>query len=322
VNGVIILDKPAGWTSHDVVNRMRRILHERSIGHLGTLDPLATGVLPLVTGSLTRLAQFYTASEKTYEGVIRFGFATNTYDADGEPVGEASSVSPTLEHIQKLAAGFLGLIEQVPPPFSAKKINGVPAYKLARKQQEVVLKPVQVEIKEFAILSVEGDRARFRARVASGPYMRSVAHEMGQRLGCGAHLESLRRTAVAEFDITHAHTLEEIEKQVAGQTNAGQIEAAQIDDCHSEPGGKPGEEPAVLHAITNLFVHPRQLLPQFPSVTADDATAARIRSGRPINLPELSRARQVKVFQGQRDLIAIATRVAGTLFHPKIVFPM
>jgi tRNA pseudouridine55 synthase len=352
VNGVIILDKPAGWTSHDVVNRMRRILHERSIGHLGTLDPLATGVLPLVTGSLTRLAQFYTASEKTYEGVIRFGFATNTYDADGEPVGEASSVSPTLEHIQKLAAGFLGLIEQVPPPFSAKKINGVPAYKLARKQQEVVLKPVQVEIKEFAILSVEGDRARFRARVASGTYMRSVAHEMGQRLGCGAHLESLRRTAVAEFDITHAHTLEEIEKQVAGQTNAGrsnrervnagkinvgqigaeqtdsgqtnagQIEAAQIDDCHSEPGGKPGEEPAVLHAITNLFVHPRQLLPQFPSVTADDATAARIRSGRPINLPELSRARQVKVFQGQRDLIAIATRVAGTLFHPKIVFPM
>jgi tRNA pseudouridine55 synthase len=375
MNGVIIVDKPAGWTSHDVVNRMRRILHERSIGHLGTLDPLATGVLPLVTGSLTRLAQFYTASEKTYEGVIRFGFATNTYDADGEPVdSNVETAAPStnsgqapgapvgqmpdlnLEHIQKLSTGFLGLIEQVPPPFSAKKINGVPAYKLARKQQEVVLKPVQVEIKEFSILSVAGDRAHFRARVASGTYMRSVAHEMGQRLGCGAHLESLRRMAVAEFDISHAHTLEEIEKQVArqtsagrssreqvnpgkinvgqigaeqtdvgqtnaGQANAGQTEAVQIDDCHSEPGGKPGEEPAVLDAITNLFVHPRQLLPQFPAVTADEATATRIRSGRPINLPELSRARQVKVFQGQRDLIAIATRVAGTLFHPKIVFP-
>jgi tRNA pseudouridine55 synthase len=327
MNGVIIVDKPAGWTSHDVVNRMRRILGQRSVGHLGTLDPLATGVLPLVTGSLTRLAQFYTMSEKTYEGVIRFGYATDTYDADGEAVGEphpasASLVNPSLEQLQNLAARFRGLIEQVPPPFSAKKIHGVPAYKLARKQKEVALKPVQVEIKEFVILAVEGERATFRARVTSGTYMRSVAHEMGQLAGSGAHLESLRRTAVGEFEITQAHTLEEVEQQTR--------------DCHSEPGGKdhsnlchsergrrPGEEPAVSRheAIEHLFVHPRQLLPQFPSVTADDPTAARIRAGRPINLPDLSRARQVKVFHGQRELIAIATRVAGTLFHPKIVFP-
>jgi tRNA pseudouridine55 synthase len=353
MNGVIIVDKPAGWTSHDVVNRMRRILQQRSVGHLGTLDPLATGVLPLVTGSLTRLAQFYTTSEKTYEGVIRFGFATNTFDADGDPltenVGTAAPGCPSgrpdlnLETLQKLSARFLGLIEQVPPPFSAKKIHGVPAYKLARKQQEVILKPVQVEIKEFAILSVEGDRAAFRARVASGTYMRSVAHEMGQLLGCGAHLESLRRTAVAEFDLTQAHTLEEIEARLkegpirAGQlkeakvkevqmqgvqTQGVQMEEGKIKDCHSEPGGKPGEEPAVSHheGTAALFIHPRQLLPQFPSVTADEPTAARIRSGRPVNLPELSRARQVKVFQGQSELIAIATRVAGTLFHPKIVF--
>jgi tRNA pseudouridine55 synthase len=325
MNGVIIVDKPAGWTSHDVVNRMRRILGQRSVGHLGTLDPLATGVLPLVTGSLTRLAQFYTTSEKTYEGVIRFGFATNTYDADGEPleakVETAAQDCPdgrrrdlSLETLQKLSARFIGLIEQIPPPFSAKKINGVPAYKLARKQQEVVLKPVQVEIKEFAILAVEGDRATFRARVASGTYMRSVAHEMGQLVGSGAHLESLRRTAVAEFDIAQAHTLEEIEEQLKDH----------LKDCHSEPGRRRGEEPAVPshEAIATLFIHPRQLLPQLPSVTADDPTAARIRSGRPVNLPELSRARQVKVFQGQRDLIAIATRVAGTLFHPKIVFPV
>src|SRR5580700_10581626 len=217
MNGVIVIDKPSGWTSHDVVNRMRRILQQRSVGHLGTLDPLATGVLPLVTGNLTRLAQFYTTSEKTYEGVIRFGFATNTYDADGEPAGEAQPVALSLEHLQKLATGFLGIIEQVPPPFSAKKIHGVPAYKLARKQKEVVLKPVQVEIKEFVILAVEGDRARFRARVASGTYMRSVAHEMGQLLGSGAHLESLRRTAVAEFEITQAHTLEEIETRMKGR---------------------------------------------------------------------------------------------------------
>jgi tRNA pseudouridine55 synthase len=335
MNGVIIVDKPAGWTSHDVVNRMRRILQQRSVGHLGTLDPLATGVLPLVTGSLTRLAQFYSTSEKTYEGVIRFGFATNTYDADGEPldidVGTAalgclSRRRPdlNLENLQKLAAAFQGLIEQVPPPFSAKKIHGVPAYKLARKQQEVVLKPVQVEIKEFVILSVEGDRARFRARVASGTYMRSVAHEMGQLLGSGAHLESLRRTAVAEFDITQAHTLDEIESQIKI------CHPDPTTNCHPERSIPPPpkavgcevEGPAVSGhpGITDLFVHPRQLLPQFPSVTAADATAARIRGGRPVNLPELSRARQVKVFHGQRDLIAIATRVAGTLFHPKIVF--
>lgn len=314
MNGVIIVDKPAGWTSHDVVNRMRRILGQRSIGHLGTLDPLATGVLPLVTGSLTRLAQFYISSEKTYEGVIRFGFATNTYDADGEPAGEPLSVSPTLDELQKISARFVGVIQQVPPPFSAKKIHGVPAYKLARKQQEVVLEPVEVEIKELAILSVEADRAHFRARVASGTYMRSVAHEMGQALGCGAHLETLRRTSVAEFDITQAHTIEEI--------------GVQTKTCHSDrsfafPEGKgsEAEEPAVDGVMNALFVHPRELLPQLPSVTADEPTAARIRSGRPINLPDLSRARQVKVFAGQRDLIAIATRVAGTLFHPKIVFP-
>jgi tRNA pseudouridine55 synthase len=351
MNGVIILDKPAGWTSHDVVNRMRRILGQRSVGHLGTLDPLATGVLPLVTGGLTRLAQFYTTSEKTYEGVIRFGFATNTYDADGDVVGEVCPVSPSLEQLQTLAHGFQGLIEQVPPPFSAKKIHGVPAYKLARKQQEVVLKAVQVEIKEFVILAVDADRAQFRARVASGTYMRSVAHEMGQRLGSGAHLESLRRTAVAEFEITQAHTLEEIEVQMIGsqkiegrvidrQEIEGQKKEGQIKDCHSDrsfafPEGKGSGveslprasaarrgEPAVSHheGIAALFVHPRQLLPHFPSVSADDVTAALIRNGRPVNLPELSRARQVKVFYGQRELIAIATRVAGTLFHPKIVF--
>jgi tRNA pseudouridine55 synthase len=330
MNGVIIIDKPAGWTSHDVVNRMRRILGQRSVGHLGTLDPLATGVLPLVTGSLTRLAQFYNASEKTYEGTIRFGFATDTYDADGEAVGPVSSVSPTLGDLETLAAEFRGPIEQVPPPFSAKKIHGVPAYKLARKQKEVVLQPVQIEIKEFAVTAVEADRAHFHARVSSGTYMRSIAHSMGQRLGCGAHLESLRRSSVAEFDLAQAHTVEEIESV--------RLDPEKSEICHSErsilsPKGKgcAVEEPVVVwggHScspvattLASLFIHPRQILPQFPSVTADETTAARIRSGRPINLPELSRARQVKVFAGQTELLAIATRVAGTLFHPKIVFP-
>jgi tRNA pseudouridine55 synthase len=354
MNGVIVIDKPARWTSHDVVNRMRRVLQQRSVGHLGTLDPLATGVLPLVTGSLTRLAQFYIASEKTYEGVIRFGFATNTYDADGEPLGEVSRATPGLDSLQKLAAEFLGHIEQVPPPFSAKKIHGIPAYKLARKEKPVILEPVQVEIKEFAITSVEADGAHFHARVSSGTYMRSIAHEMGQRLGCGAHLESLRRTSVAEFDLSQAHTLEEIEacnvQMLAtyhSEREVGNTPKLESELCHSErqranasailriptPVSFVDDHVATLdpsanadatetRTVESLFVHPRQLLPQLPSVTADEATAARIRSGRPVNLPELSRARQVKVFFGQRDLLAIATRVAGTLFHPKIVFPL
>ena len=327
MNGVIIIDKPAGWTSHDVVNRMRRILRQRSVGHLGTLDPLATGVLPLVIGNLTRLAQFYIASEKTYEGVIRFGFATDTYDADGEPIGEVRPVDPNLEQLQQLAAGFLGVIEQIPPPFSAKKIHGVPAYKLARKQKEVVLQPVQVEIKEFLITSVDADRARFRARVASGTYMRSVAHEIGQRLGCGAHLHSLRRTAVAEFDITQAHTLEQIEGCHSERVRANASASRRIPTSFSpfnnnNDDDAPRSDSDMMEAdtIDALFVHPRQLLPQFPCVAADELTAARIRSGRPVNLPDLSRARHVKVFRGQIELIAVATRVAGTLFHPKIVF--
>ncbi len=294
MNGVLIIDKPAGLTSHDVVNRVRRILGERSVGHLGTLDPMATGILPLVVGNLTRLAQFYTHAEKVYEGIIRFGFSTDTYDAEGEPASPPRPVNLSAEDVCALAARFRGVIEQVPPPFSAKKIQGVPAYKLARKHQDVVLKPVQVEVKEFEILALEGDRASFRARVASGTYMRSIAHEMGQILGCGAHLESLRRTAAAEFTLDDAHTLE-------------QLAAA----CTS-PGGTP-------ELWENIFIHPRKLLPQMPSVTADEPTAARIRAGRTVNLLDLSQARQIKVFEGQRELLAIATRVAGTLFHPKIV---
>src|ERR1700674_1896805 len=223
MNGVLIIDKPAGLTSHDVVNRARRILGERSIGHLGTLDPMATGVLPLVTGSLTRLAQFYTKSEKIYEGTIRFGFATDTYDAEGEPTSRVQQVSLRAEQVEAVAARFRGIIEQTPPPFSAKKIKGVPAYKLARQQKEVVLQPVQVEIKEFVILAVDADRARFRARVASGTYMRSVAHEMGRELACGAHLESLRRTSVAEFTLGDAHTLERLAEaaQASGRSPGG-----------------------------------------------------------------------------------------------------
>jgi tRNA pseudouridine55 synthase len=286
---------------------------------------MATGVLPLVAGNLTRLAQFYLASEKTYEGVIRFGFSTDTYDAEGEATSPPQEVILDPEEVEFQAARFRGVIEQTPPPFSAKKINGVPAYKLARKHEKVALKPVQVEIKELKILAVELDRVRFRARVASGTYMRSVAHEMGQALRCGAHLESLRRIAAAEFTLEDAHTLE----QLAEATGNGFLwEGASPERTrdNSPPvslaGKRQTNDPRPVgtpETLDEVFVHPRKLLPQLPSVTADEATAARIRCGRTVNLPELSRARQVKVFSGQKELIAIATRVAGTLFHPKIV---
>jgi tRNA pseudouridine55 synthase len=326
MNGVLIIDKSPGLTSHDVVNRVRRILGQRSVGHLGTLDPMASGVLPLVTGSYTRLAQFYLSSEKTYEGSMRFGFSTDTYDAEGDPTSAPQQVSLNKGEIEVLAERFRGIIEQTPPPFSAKKIKGVPAYKLARKQKPVVLEPVQVEIKEFEILAVDADRVEFRARVASGTYMRSVAHDMGQAFGCGAHLQSLRRTSVAEFTLADAHTLDQL-AEAAGQSSgvrahspamaeaqAGKATETAVDNLSGE-----AVEARSSKLFDAFFVHPRKLLPQFPSVTADEPNTARIRSGRTVNLPELTRARQVKVFTGQRELIAIATRVAGTLFHAKIV---
>ena len=289
MNGVLIIDKAAGLTSHDVVSRVRKLLDERSVGHLGTLDPMATGVLPLVVGRMTRLAQFYTTSEKSYEGEIRFGFATDTYDAEGEAVGPIREAHFTLEDVRAVAAKFLGPIQQMPPPFSAKKIAGVPAYKLARKKKDVPLKAVQVEIRELEILGVEGDRARFRARVAPGTYLRSVAHDMGQALGVGAHLSSLRRTRVAEFRLEDARTLEQVQAAVA----AGELDT--------------------------VLVHPRKLLPELPGVTATEENVAKICHGAAVNLPEMSKAKLVKVFRGQAELIAIAGRVAGTLFQPKVV---
>jgi tRNA pseudouridine55 synthase len=289
MNGVLVIDKPAGLTSHDVVNRVRRLLGERSVGHLGTLDPMATGVLPLVLGRLTRLAQFYTGAEKQYDGVIRFGFATDTYDATGDPTSSSQPVDVSAEQIEVAAARFRGSIQQTPPPFSAKKIAGVPAYKLARKNQEVELKPVTVEVRELTILSFADERVQFRARVSAGTYLRSIAHDLGAALGVGAHLESLRRTASGEFRVEDAHTLE-------------QLEAA----------GKSGE-------LDRVLIHARRLLPEFPSVTANEEQAAKIVTGQAVNLPEMSRARLIKVFRGQADLLCIAQRVAGTLFHPKIV---
>lgn len=298
MNAVLVIDKPTGVTSHDVVARVRRLVGEQSVGHLGTLDPLATGVLPLLIGRYTRLAQFYTAADKTYEGVIHFGFATDTYDADGEPVGPEETVKLSLERLLEAAGEFVGEIEQQPPKFSAKKVAGVPAYKLARKNQAVELKKVRVHVGRFEIHSVEGDRARFTAEVSSGTYVRSLAHELGEKLGVGAHLAELRRTVSGEFSLAQALTLERL----------GEMKEQSLS------GEKTWEE-----LIGGVSLHPRHILPQLPPVTVNDETAGLIANGRAVNLPEFSTARQVKVFRGQQELIAIASRVAGTLFQPKVV---
>ena len=289
-------------TSHDVVNRLRRITGERSIGHLGTLDPMATGVLPLLMGKYTRLAQYFSATEKSYRGDIRFGFATDTYDADGEPAGPdcwpEESQAITLERVRAAAVRFHGEIEQMPPQFSAKKIDGQPAYKSARQGKPVELKPAKIRIDAFEILTLEGPEAGFTIDISSGGYVRSVAHELGQQLSCGAHLSRLRRTRAGVFTLEDAHTLEELEALASN----------------------PGAANTALDVnIEAVCVHPRLLLPEMPSVTADTMALGRLRNGAQANLPEFSAASLVKVFAGPRELAAIAKRVAGTLFQPVVV---
>jgi tRNA pseudouridine55 synthase len=294
VNGLLVIDKPGGMTSHDVVNRVRRITGEKSVGHLGTLDPMATGVLPLLMGRFTRLAQFFSTAEKSYTGAIRFGFATNTYDAEGEAAGPDCwprfAQGTTLGRLRMWAAGFLGESEQMPPAFSAKKIEGQPAYKLAREGKPVELKPAKVTITRFEISALKGPEADFAMSISAGGYVRSVAHELGSIAGCGAHLSSLRRTQAGVFTLKDARTLAELEPLT------GDIEA-----------------------LETMCVHPRTLLPHMPAVTGDAAALGRLRNGAQANLPEFSDAPLVKVFASQRELAGIAKRVAGTLFQPIIV---
>jgi tRNA pseudouridine55 synthase len=291
VNGLLVIDKPSAMTSHDVVSQVRRITGESMTGHLGTLDPMATGVLPILMGKYTRLAQFFGPLVKTYTGAIRFGFATDTYDADGTPAApvEMGVRLPANDEIQAAAELFRGQVEQTPPPFSAKKVDGKPAYKSARRGEAVVLKPVNLVIEEFVVGPLQAECAEFTIRISSGGYVRSVAHDMGKMLGCGAHLARLRRVAAGPFTLDQALTLEELSDEVVAGT------------------------------LDQKLPHPRTLLPELPATTADLWVAGRLRNGNTVNLPEYSTAPLAKVFAGQRDLVAIVRRVAGTLFQPIVV---
>lgn len=295
MNGLLVLDKPAGMTSHDVVDIVRRVTGERSVGHLGTLDPMATGVLPLLLGKYTRLAQFFGTADKSYEGTIRFGFATDTFDAEGTPVHEPHPLTKSLAKLRDLASRFHGEMLQTPPIFSAKKIGGVPAHKLARAGKPVEVKPARIILHRFELLSLDGPtplemQASFEMQVSAGGYVRSVAHELGELAGCGAHLATLRRTQAGAFTLAQALSLDDL-KSLAGH---------------------PGE-------IEQRLPHPRTLLLEMPSVTVDEQAAGRLRNGMQINLPDFSGAALVKVFTSPTDLLAIAKRIAGTLMQPIVV---
>lgn len=210
VDGLLLVDKKSGMTSHDVVERFRRRTKVKKAGHTGTLDPLATGLLVLCVGKATRLQAYLMGMEKTYEGTIQFGWATDSYDADGAAVGEPVEVNVEQVDFAPLIAKFLGEIEQMPPAFSAKKIQGVRAYDLARKGEPVVLTPKRVTVYEFEITAVKGSVAQFRVRSSAGTYMRSIAHDLGQAAGVPAHLKSLRRTAIGNFKVGDAIALDRI----------------------------------------------------------------------------------------------------------------
>lgn len=293
MNGVIVVDKPQGWTSHDVVGKMRRIAGTRKIGHLGTLDPLATGVLPLVLNRATRLAQFFTQNDKTYEGVIRFGWSTDSYDADGEPTSRMSDPQVSPAEVEAVLARFRGTFLQTPPAVSAKKIAGRPAYVAARKKQPVEIPPVEVTVHELTVLSVAGSEAAVRVRCSAGTYLRSIAHDAGQALGCGAFLRSLRRTQSGPFDLGRARTLEQLQSL------------------------------ADERRLEDALIPAAELLPEFPSEVVDQLTESQIRQGRDFRVsPFRSRgdAKYVKALSRGGELVAIGEIRLPNVYHPVLVF--
>lgn len=292
MDGVIVVDKPQAWTSHDVVNRVRRIVDTRRVGHLGTLDPLATGVLPLVLGRATRLAQFFTANDKRYDALIRFGYTTDSYDRDGTITSTTPDCRVDSGQLESFLDCFRGPLLQTPPPVSAKKVGGVPAYKLARKNVTVELKPVEVHVYSLDLTHFDGASARIQVHCSAGTYVRSIAHELGQKLGCGGVLESLRRTSSGDFTEQQSYTLDALRDLAA----AGLLDEA--------------------------LVRPASLLPHFPAEIVDSITAGQIRQGKDFRLSPFRQkpgAQYVKAVTHDGDLIAIGEARLPHLYHPILV---
>lgn len=310
IDGILVIDKPRGKTSHDVVEGVRRIAGFRQIGHLGTLDPLATGVLVLALGRATRLARFYAGRRKRYTCAARFGYATDTYDADGEPLSPDTAPSLDQAQLQELASRFVGKIQQTPPAFSAKKIHGRPAHELARKHKPVELAPVEVEVYEFRFTGVEGPVGRFTVECGAGTYIRALAHDLGKLHGAGAHLAEIERTAVGEFTVDSAISLEEL----ANDAKAGKL--------------------------ASRVIPLASLLPELPRAVVLPILEKRIRHGAKFNLPpgqiqpgqtiaaqgapqQLDpgnwKPPRLRVFNQQGQLIAIAEPVVPRTYQPVLV---
>jgi len=210
MNGIFVIDKPEGITSHDAVQTIRKIFNTAKAGHLGTLDPVATGVLPVCVGKATRLAQFLPTFPKEYTGEIRFGFSTDTHDREGSRVSDERPFDRSADDIRNIMQSLTGIFDQIPPPFSAKKIGGVRSYKFARANRNVERAPVEIKVEHFELLSLDPPFAKFRVVCSGGTYVRSLVHDLGQKAGCGAHLTALRRTRSGEFRIEDAKALDRI----------------------------------------------------------------------------------------------------------------
>lgn len=299
IAGVLVIDKPPDMTSHDVVARARRLLGIRQIGHFGTLDPFATGVLPLSVGKATRFAQFYLKSRKAYEGTVALGVSTDTYDGTGTPTSEKLPVAVEADTLEKLFREFTGRLMQTPPPYSAKRVGGARAYELARQKKPVQLEPVEVEVYALELLSFDGARARMAVECSGGTYVRSLAHDIGQRLGCGAHLESLRRTAVAEFTLEQSLTLEGLEAAVREQK------------------------------AENCLISLEALLPDCPELIVRGREESSVRHGHKFELAQTERFGRgggraqavslLKIMNPDHRLIAVARHVSGSIYHPDLV---
>jgi tRNA pseudouridine55 synthase len=210
LDGALLIDKPAGPTSHDIVDEIRRQFGIKKVGHCGTLDPNATGLLIIVLGRGTKISEKLMSDDKVYEGSIKFGETTNSYDADGEILSSLPVPLLTMEQLNTEAASYVGDIMQMPPMVSAVKMGGVPLYKLARKGIEVVREPRLVHVYTFQFSSYTEPVGVFRVACTKGTYVRSLAHDLGQKLGCGAHLKTLRRVVSGKFDVTNAIEFEEV----------------------------------------------------------------------------------------------------------------
>jgi tRNA pseudouridine55 synthase len=288
MDGLVLVRKFAGPTSHDIVARLRHILGTRKIGHYGTLDPFAEGLLIAAVGKATRLFPFFGVSDKTYEGRLRLGTSTDTYDFTGRPLDVLSGALPDKAALITAMARFQGDLIQLAPPFSAKKLNGKPLYNYARKRIEVERRPAPIRIDRFVLRSFEPPDLDFEVACSAGTYIRALAHDLGVVLGCGAHLTRLIRTVSGSFRVENARTLEEIEAAFAE--------------------GRPDRFLTPLEA----------LLPHFPKAELTAAGRALVRNGRPVDLSDRSVVAAIdsfsapeaiiRLFDPEERLIALARR--------------